>query len=90
MVLLLYCGVSVYGMATSRAMRVIWDGCSVLLSYPHLSTTFGNPVIIVQSVGGTGEKGFPHTFLSLFPPSGQSQKFLRVFNFPQMLSTQCT
>lgn len=54
--LLMYCRISVYDMITLRAMRVIWDVCSVLLSCTHTSAaTFGSPLIILQvSKGETG------------------------------------
>lgn len=35
-VVLLYCVRPVYSMITSRAVTVIWDMYSVLLSYPYL------------------------------------------------------
>lgn len=84
------CCLSVYDTITSRAMRVIWDECSVPLSCPYLGTTFGNPLIIVHSLWGEQERILFPSFPPPFPPSGLLQQFLRIFNFPWILSTQST
>ena len=61
--LLLHCEISPYDMITSRAMRVIWDVNSVLLSYPYLGHCFQESInSSTQSVGETGEDAFPQLF----------------------------
>lgn len=72
-------GISVYHTITSRAMRVIWDGCSVLLSCPYLGTAFENPLIIV----GRNRR---ELFSPVFHPHFLLQacyQFLKTFNFPR-------
>lgn len=81
------CIVSVYDQLTWRAMRLIWDGCSGLLSCPYFSTAFGNPLIIVHSLRREQERMIFPSFPPSFSP-GLLHEFLRIFNFPWTLSMQ--
>lgn len=91
MALLMYCGISVYDMITSRTMRVIWDVCSVLLSCPYRSCYLWESINnLTKSV--TGKQGrmiFPSLSLQ-FPLSSLLQQLLRILKSFCMLKKVCS
>lgn len=77
--LLMYRGISVYAVRTSRAVRVIWDVYLMLLSCPCLGCYLWDSINNrAQPVGGVGEDDFPLPFTpfsSFRPVSMAFEKF---------------
>lgn len=65
--LLLYSGISFYDMVTSRAVRVIWDVFSRLLSCPCLRCYPCVSINCAQPVGETEEDDFPQSLIPFSP-----------------------
>lgn len=79
--------ISVYGMITSKAMKIIWFMSSSSFASPHLGCYIcGFINYCTQPVGGTGEDDFSQPFTS-FSPSGLTHHFLRMLNSLWVLRT---
>lgn len=80
--LLLYCVIPAYDFITSKAIRVIWDVYSVLISYPYLRFCFKSPLAIIPSLWGrTGKDYFPCLF-TLFSSFRPVKTAFEDFEFP--------
>lgn len=78
--------ISVYGMITSKAMKIIWFMSSSLFACPDLGCYIcGFINNCTQPVGGT-EDDFPQPFTS-FSPSGLTHHFLRMLSSLWVLTT---
>lgn len=64
--LLMYCELSVYDMITSRAMRIIWDVCAILLPLPGVLPLGVHYLVCGEDRGGE----LSPSFSVPFSPSG--------------------